>query len=95
KLIFEMALEDFAAAYGIRFAALRYFNAAGSDPDGELAERHQPETHLIPRALLAAAGRLERLENLTHRGAPAGAEIDAERAAIRQQMIDGGEMRLR
>ncbi|MBY5408432.1 UDP-glucose 4-epimerase GalE [Rhizobium leguminosarum] len=62
KLIFEMALEDFAAAYGIRFAALRYFNAAGADPDGELAERHHPETHLIPRALLAAAGRLERLD---------------------------------
>ncbi|MBB4235417.1 UDP-glucose 4-epimerase GalE [Rhizobium esperanzae] len=62
KLIFEMALEDFAAAYGIRFAALRYFNAAGADPEGELAERHQPETHLIPRALLAAAGRLERLD---------------------------------
>ncbi|TBE94602.1 UDP-glucose 4-epimerase GalE [Rhizobium leguminosarum] len=64
KLIFEMALEDFAAAYGIRFAALRYFNAAGADPDGELAERHHPETHLIPRALLAAAGRLERLDIL-------------------------------
>jgi UDP-arabinose 4-epimerase len=62
KLIFEMALEDFAAAYGIRFAALRYFNAAGADPEGELAERHHPETHLIPRALLAAAGRLERLD---------------------------------
>ncbi|UWU28114.1 UDP-glucose 4-epimerase GalE [Rhizobium sp. WSM1274] len=62
KLIFEMALEDFAAAYRIRFAALRYFNAAGADPDGELAERHHPETHLIPRALLAAAGRLERLD---------------------------------
>lgn len=62
KLIFEMALEDFAAAYGIRFAALRYFNAAGADPDGELAERHQPETHLIPRALLAAAGKLDRLD---------------------------------
>ncbi|RFC00123.1 UDP-glucose 4-epimerase GalE [Rhizobium leguminosarum bv. trifolii] len=62
KLIFEMALEDFAAAYGIRFAALRYFNAAGADPEGELAERHQPETHLIPRALLAAASRLERLD---------------------------------
>lgn len=62
KLIIEMALEDFAAAYGIRFAALRYFNAAGADPDGELAERHEPETHLIPRALLAAAGRLERLD---------------------------------
>lgn len=62
KLIFEMALEDFAAAYGIRFAALRYFNAAGADPDGELSERHLPETHLIPRALLAAAGKLDRLD---------------------------------
>ena len=62
KLIFEMVLEDFAAAYGIRFAALRYFNASGADPDGELGERHDPETHLIPRALLAAAGRLERLD---------------------------------
>lgn len=48
KLIFEMALEDYAAAYGLRFVALRYFNAAGADPDGELYERHEPETHLIP-----------------------------------------------
>ncbi len=62
KLIFEMALEDYAEAYGLNFVALRYFNAAGADPDGELAERHEPETHLIPRALLAAAGRLDRLE---------------------------------
>jgi len=62
KLIFEMALEDYAAAYGIRFAALRYFNAAGADPEGQLAERHYPETHLIPRALLAASGRIESLD---------------------------------
>lgn len=48
KLIFEMALDDYAAAYGMRFVALRYFNAAGADPDGELYERHEPETHLIP-----------------------------------------------
>ena len=62
KLIFEMALEDYAAAYGTRFAALRYFNAAGADPEGQLAERHYPETHLIPRALLAASGRIESLD---------------------------------
>ncbi|PZU88550.1 MAG: UDP-glucose 4-epimerase GalE [Shinella sp.] len=62
KLIFEMALDDYAQAYGLNFVALRYFNAAGADPDGELCERHEPETHLIPRALLAAAGQLDRLE---------------------------------
>jgi UDP-arabinose 4-epimerase len=62
KLIFEMALEDYAAAYGLRFVALRYFNAAGADPDGQLSERHEPETHLIPRALMAAALTLPRLE---------------------------------
>ncbi|ATN33151.1 UDP-glucose 4-epimerase GalE [Rhizobium sp. ACO-34A] len=62
KLIFEMALDDYAQAYGLNFVALRYFNAAGADPDGELCERHEPETHLIPRALLAAAGMLDRLE---------------------------------
>ncbi|APO74630.1 UDP-glucose 4-epimerase 2 [Rhizobium etli 8C-3] len=62
KLIFEMALEDYAAAYGLRFVSLRYFNAAGADPQGDLAERHEPETHLIPRALLAAAHRLPCLE---------------------------------
>ena len=46
----------------MRCAALRYFNASGADPDGELGEWHDPETHLIPRALMAAAGRIERLE---------------------------------
>ncbi|MDS7595559.1 UDP-glucose 4-epimerase GalE [Agrobacterium tumefaciens] len=62
KLIFEMALDDYAAAYGMRFVALRYFNAAGADPDGELCERHEPETHLIPRALMAASNRLPQLD---------------------------------
>ncbi|WP_372839276.1 UDP-glucose 4-epimerase GalE [Phaeovulum sp.] len=57
KLICEDMLRDHAAAYGLRFAALRYFNAAGADPEGELGERHDPETHLIPLALLAASGR--------------------------------------
>ncbi|MGI2034630.1 UDP-glucose 4-epimerase GalE [Rhizobium panacihumi] len=62
KLVFEQALEDYAAAYGLSFVALRYFNAAGADPVGELSERHEPETHLIPRALMAAIGRLDRLD---------------------------------
>lgn len=62
KLIFEMALEDYASAYDLRFVALRYFNAAGADPEGELTERHEPETHLIPRALMAASGRVRKLD---------------------------------
>jgi UDP-arabinose 4-epimerase len=61
KLIAEHMLRDYAAAYGLRFVALRYFNACGADPDGELGEWHDPETHLIPRALLAAAGRIPKL----------------------------------
>lgn len=56
KLICEQMLKDFESAHGIRHVALRYFNAAGADPDGELFECHDPETHLIPLALMAAAG---------------------------------------
>ncbi|MBT2130604.1 UDP-glucose 4-epimerase GalE [Aliiroseovarius lamellibrachiae] len=56
KLICEEMLQAYEQAYGLRHVALRYFNAAGSDPEGVLAERHDPETHLIPLALLAAAG---------------------------------------
>lgn len=56
KLICEMMIRDHAAAFGLRHVILRYFNAAGADPDGDLAERHEPETHLIPLALMAAAG---------------------------------------
>jgi len=62
KLIFEMMLKDYAAAYGLRFATLRYFNASGADPDGDLKERHDPETHLIPRALMAASGSAGQLQ---------------------------------
>jgi UDP-arabinose 4-epimerase len=61
KLIAEHMLRDYAAAYGLRFVALRYFNACGADPDGELGEWHDPEPHLIPRALLAAGGRIPHL----------------------------------
>jgi UDP-arabinose 4-epimerase len=57
KLICEQMLADHAAAHGLRYAALRYFNAAGADPEGELFERHEPETHLLPLALCAAMGR--------------------------------------
>ena len=51
KLAIEQALPHFARAYGLRWTALRYFNAAGADPDGELGEDHAPEIHVIPRAL--------------------------------------------
>ncbi|HHV68506.1 UDP-glucose 4-epimerase GalE [Brucella intermedia] len=62
KLIAEHMLADYSAAYGLPYAALRYFNACGADLDGELGERHDPETHLIPRAMLAAAGKADCLE---------------------------------
>jgi UDP-arabinose 4-epimerase len=56
KLFFEQALEAYDRAYGLHFASLRYFNAAGADESGEIGELHDPETHLIPLALSAAAG---------------------------------------
>ena len=55
KLFFEHALEAYSRAYGLRSARLRYFNAAGADESGEIGELHDPETHLIPLALAAAA----------------------------------------
>jgi UDP-glucose-4-epimerase GalE len=57
KLAMERMLGDFVAAYGFHAAALRYFNAAGADPDGRIGEAHDPETHLIPLVLDAAIGR--------------------------------------
>jgi len=56
KLFFEQALEAYDRAYEFRYASLRYFNAAGADESGEIGELHDPETHLIPLALRAAAG---------------------------------------
>ncbi len=56
KLFFEQALEAYDRAYGVRFASLRYFNAAGADDSGEIGELHDPETHLIPLAMRAAEG---------------------------------------
>lgn len=57
KWMIEQALEDYDNAFGLRSTCLRYFNAAGADPDGDLGERHDPESHLIPLALQAATGR--------------------------------------
>jgi UDP-glucose 4-epimerase len=56
KLAIERALPHFERAYGIHSVALRYFNASGADPDGEIGEDHAPEIHLIPRAIHAATG---------------------------------------
>lgn len=57
KWMVEQILEDYEIAYGLKSVCLRYFNAAGADPEGELGERHDPETHLIPLVLQAASGR--------------------------------------
>ncbi|MDD3312413.1 UDP-glucose 4-epimerase GalE [Pseudodesulfovibrio sp.] len=54
KFMVERMLEDFGRAHGTRFCALRYFNAAGADPEGEIGEAHDPESHLIPLVLRAA-----------------------------------------
>jgi len=57
KLMIERILQDYASAYGLNSVSLRYFNACGADPEGELGECHDPETHLIPIILQAASGR--------------------------------------
>src|SRR5438552_182142 len=62
KLAIERALHWYAGGHGLRYAALRYFNAAGADPEGEIGEDHEPETHLIPRVLRAALGTGEPVE---------------------------------
>lgn len=56
KLVIERAMHWYAQAHGLRWCALRYFNACGADPGGEIGERHDPETHLIPLAIAAALG---------------------------------------
>lgn len=59
KLMVERILQDYYAAHGLNSVCLRYFNACGADPEGELGESHDPETHLIPLILQAASGRRE------------------------------------
>lgn len=62
KRMVERLLHWFGEAYGLQWVALRYFNAAGADPDGQLGENHEPETHLIPLAISAALGQVGALE---------------------------------
>lgn len=62
KLAVEFALSDYAAAYGLGYAALRYFNAAGASPDGDIGEDHDPETHLIPLMLQVALGKRSHID---------------------------------
>jgi UDP-glucose 4-epimerase len=57
KWMVEQILEDYDRAYNLKSICLRYFNAAGADPEGEIGERHEPETHLIPLVLQAASGK--------------------------------------
>lgn len=57
KLMVERIFQDYHKAYGLQYVVLRYFNAAGADPDGEIGENHNPETHIIPLVLDAASGK--------------------------------------
>ncbi len=62
KRMVETILRDYGRAHGLRSISLRYFNAAGADPEGRAGECHDPETHLVPNVLLAALGKKPRLE---------------------------------
>jgi UDP-glucose-4-epimerase GalE len=100
KLMVERILQDYQAAYGLRWMSLRYFNAAGADRDGELGECHDPETHAAPLAILAALGKFAQF-NLygTDYPTPDGSAIrdyihvedlaQAHVAALRH-LLDGG-----
>jgi UDP-arabinose 4-epimerase len=101
KLFVEHALGWYAAPYGLHFAALRYFNAAGADPEGETGEVHDPETHLIPLVMQAALGRRAAIEIYgTDYPTPDGTAIrdyvhvtDLATAHLRalRYLIDGGD----
>lgn len=62
KLMVEQIFKDYQTAYDLKFVVLRYFNAAGADPDGEIGESHNPETHIIPLVLDAASGKREAIK---------------------------------
>jgi len=62
KLLVERVLQDFASTHKLNSVSLRYFNACGADPEGELGEMHDPETHIIPLILQVASGRKESIE---------------------------------
>jgi len=104
KLMVERILADAEPAHGIRSVALRYFNAAGSDPDGQIGEWHAPETHVIPLCLMAARGEIEAFsllgdDHATPDGTPLRDYIhvsdlaDAHVLALKY-LLDGGESRV-
>lgn len=62
KFFLETVLQDYEKAYGMKFISLRYFNAAGADPEGDLGEMHEPETHLVPNILLFLLGKKKSFE---------------------------------
>jgi len=106
KLMVERILEDYASAYGLNSVCLRYFNACGADPEGELGEMHDPETHLIPLLLQVASGRRDNVKIFgTNYPTPDGTCVrdyihiidlcDAHRLAMQQllnQKLKGNEV---
>lgn len=101
KLMVEWILKDCGEAWGLRSACLRYFNASGSSEDGKIGEDHNPETHLIPRVMMAVTGEIEYLEVFgTDYGTPDGTCIrdyihvedlaDAHARAL-DHLADGGD----
>lgn len=101
KLMVEQILRDLSAAEGVRSVSLRYFNACGAHPSGEIGEMHDPEPHLVPRAIMAARGEIEALDVFgADYPTPDGTAIrdyvhvcdlaDAHVAALRY-LLEGGE----
>lgn len=100
KRMVERILADYAA-HGLRAVSLRYFNAAGADRDAEIGEAHDPETHLIPRALMAAMGEIEAIDLYGNDyGTPDGTpirdfihveDLAAGHIAALRRLLDGGE----
>ncbi len=62
KLMIEQILEDYDRAFDLKYICLRYFNASGADPDGEIGEKHDPENHLVPLTIFAAQGKRESIK---------------------------------
>ena len=104
KLMVEKILSDCDTAWGLRSACLRYFNASGCSPDGKIGEDHEPETHLIPRVLMAVTGEIEYLEVFgTDYDTPDGTCIrdyihvedlaDAHARALDHLLADGSSVR--
>lgn len=101
KSMVEDILRDYHAAYGLQSFSLRYFNAAGADPAGEIGERHDPETHLVPLILQVASGRRKSIAVFGRNyDTPDGTCIrdyvhvsdlaDAHAKALRKLVADGG-----